>query len=45
MLGSVLNSGEMLGSVPNSAKVLGRHLLNSANAGQMPAEFSKMLGR
>jgi len=31
----------MLGSVPNSAIMLGRFLLNSANAGQMPAEFSE----
>jgi len=31
----------MLGSVPNSADMLGRYLLNSANAGQMPAEFSE----
>jgi len=31
----------MLGSVPNSANMLGRYLLNSANAGQMPAEISE----
>jgi len=31
----------MLGSVPNSANMLGRYLLNSANAGQIPAEISK----
>jgi len=35
----------MLGSMPNSAEMLGRYLLNSANAGQMPAEFNKMLAR
>jgi len=31
----------MLGSVPNSANMLGRYQLNSANAEQMPAEFSE----
>jgi len=31
----------MLGSVPKSVNMLGRYLLNSANAGQMPAEFSE----
>jgi len=35
----------MLGSVPNSANKLGRYLLNSANAGQMPAEFSNNAGQ
>jgi len=31
----------MLGSVPKSAEMLGRYLLNSANAGQIHAEFSE----